>query len=83
MHILFLDTASHNHSLALCTEEKALAFKALLKMGDAEIVPTLEESLEKVGWEYKDLTHIACVIGPGGFKNLMQFQNVYKELSQS
>ncbi|MEK7137582.1 MAG: hypothetical protein AAB853_04850 [Patescibacteria group bacterium] len=67
MHILFLDTASAEPSLLLSTEEKILVRKMLPKQGESHITRYLEEALKEVGWRYEDLTHIACIAGPGGF----------------
>jgi tRNA threonylcarbamoyl adenosine modification protein YeaZ len=70
MKTLFLDTASNENLLALCDEKKTLVIKSLKKMGDAELIPAIEDVLKEVGWEYKDLTNLACAIGPGGFTSL-------------
>jgi tRNA A37 threonylcarbamoyladenosine modification protein TsaB len=39
----------------------------LPKQGESHITGYLEEVLKKAGWRYEDLTHIACITGPGGF----------------
>jgi tRNA threonylcarbamoyl adenosine modification protein YeaZ len=70
MAILLLDTASSKHLLALLNEEKTSVFKSLPLLGDTGLISTLEEALKEAGWEYRDLTHIACVIGPGGFASI-------------
>ena len=70
MTTLFLDTASKNHLLAVCDEKKTLVTKNLAEKGEAEITPKLEEALKEAGLTYKDLTHLACAIGPGGFTSL-------------
>ena len=70
MRILFLDTASNPHALALCTEEKTLALKEIKQHGDQDIVPAIEAALEEGKMTYEDLTHLACAIGPGGFTSL-------------
>lgn len=70
MTTLFLDTASKNHLLALCDEKKVLATKNLAEKGEAEITPKIEEALKEADLTYKDLTHLACTIGPGGFTSL-------------
>lgn len=81
MRILFLDTASNSPSLALCNEQQTLALHSLPKQGESQVIPLLEEALRQAGWRYEDhvnsqgehvagLTHIACVVGPGGFVSL-------------
>lgn len=49
------------------------------RITDSQIVPFVEKAMEEAGWSYKDLTHIACVTGPGGFTSLrtgIAFSNV-------
>lgn len=70
MNILFLDTASRNLSLVLCTEKKILAQKILADRGDAALSSVMEDALKQANLTEKDLTHLACVIGPGGFTSL-------------
>ena len=71
MHTLFLDIASHEGLLACSTEERVLAHRAIdHRIGDHELVPLMEDVLREAGWSYKDLTHLVCVIGPGGFTSL-------------
>lgn len=71
VRILFLDIASYNGLLACVTEEKVLVFRPIdHRIGDHELVPLIEDALREAGWSYKDLTHLACVIGPGGFTSL-------------
>lgn len=70
MNILFLDTASSTPCLVLCDEERTLTVKPLPKQGESQVIPILEEALREVKWGYDTLTHIACVIGPGGFVSL-------------
>lgn len=70
MIILFLDTASNSHSLALCTESELLARVPLKTHGDTDLVPAIENILKEKNRTYKDLTHLASVIGPGGFTSL-------------
>lgn len=59
------------------------------RITDSQIVPLVENTMKKAGlpaeasakagWTYADLTHIACVTGPGGFTSLrtgIAFSNV-------
>ena len=67
---LFLDTASHRHVLALASESQTHVINDLPAFGDTGMIPALEGALKEVGWEFSDLTHIACVTGPGGFASI-------------
>lgn len=40
------------------------------RIGDGELLPEYDAALRAAGWTEKDLTHIACVMGPGGFTSL-------------
>ncbi|MBI2117390.1 hypothetical protein HYT95_00675 [Candidatus Peregrinibacteria bacterium] len=71
MRILFLDITSHDGLLACVTEERVLASRPIdHRVGDHELVPLIEDVLHEAVWSYEDLTHLACVIGPGGFTSL-------------
>jgi hypothetical protein len=81
MRALFLDTASAEPRLALCTEERTLTLKPLPKQGESKVTLILEEALREAQWHYDShvnsqgehvagLTHIACIVGPGGFVSL-------------
>jgi len=79
VHTLFLDIASHGSAglttgsgfLVCSTEERVLAHRAIdHRIGDHELVQLMEDVLREAGWSYKDLTHLVCVIGPGGFTSL-------------
>lgn len=70
MNILFLDTASSSPCFALCTEQQTLTLAPLPKQGESRVIPMLEGALREAQWNYDSLTHIACVIGPGGFVSL-------------
>lgn len=37
---------------------------------DDELIPAVERLLADASWKYEDLTHVACVSGPGGFTSL-------------
>ncbi len=69
VHIIFLDTASKKHVLALVDEEKA-HLHPLPLLGDTALISVLEKALKQAGWKYEDLTHTACVTGPGGFASI-------------
>ncbi|MFH0851499.1 MAG: hypothetical protein V1876_02005, partial [Candidatus Peregrinibacteria bacterium] len=71
MRAAFLDLASHRGLLACVTEEKVLASGPIdHRIGDHELVPLFEKTLKEAGWKSGDLTHVACVVGPGGFMSL-------------
>lgn len=77
MKALFLDLASHStlsHEGACiaCVEgnhTKAIEFIDE-RIGDDGLMPAVDHILAAAGWEYADLTHIACIVGPGGFTSL-------------
>jgi len=71
MRCLFLDLASH-HGLLACTEDDVIAASEPVdhRIGDHELIPLFEKTLQAAGWKAGDLTHCACVIGPGGFMSL-------------
>lgn len=71
MNALFLDLASYAGLLACVTEKEVIASEPVdHRIGDHELVPLLEAVLGRAKWSYRDLTHVACVIGPGGFTSL-------------
>ena len=71
MRCIFLDIASHDGFIALISEKEIIASREVAtRIRDHELVPLVEELLNKAGWSYKDLTNIACVRGPGGFTSL-------------
>ncbi len=71
MKCLFLDIASHKGLLALTSDSEVLSsIEVDHKISDGELVSQLEELLTKGNISYQDLTHVACVIGPGGFTSL-------------
>lgn len=80
MRTLFLDLASNQGSLAVVGSDKTLAFKAAdHRISDADLLPQVEQLLSEAGLTFKDLTRIACVVGPGGFTSLrvaVAFANV-------
>lgn len=79
VRILSLNFASHGSvplatgdgHIAVCSETDVLAWSdADHRMGDHEVTPLLEKTLKDAGLAYSDLTHIACVTGPGGFTSI-------------
>ena len=80
MKILFLNLASNHGSLAIVGSDKTIAFKAAdHRISDADLLPQVEQLLSDAGLTFKDLTQIACVVGPGGFTSLrvaVAFANV-------
>jgi tRNA A37 threonylcarbamoyladenosine modification protein TsaB len=40
------------------------------RVPDDQLLPTVERALTQANWTDRDLTHIACVTGPGGFTSL-------------
>jgi tRNA threonylcarbamoyl adenosine modification protein YeaZ len=68
---LFLNLASHHGLLALSSEKNIITLhKVDHRIGDHEVVPYIEKLLQHAHWTYRDLTHVACVTGPGGFTSL-------------
>ena len=71
MKCLFLVIASHEGFLACSTEQSVIHLTECdHRISDAELVPLGEEALKKAKWTYQDLTHLACIVGPGGFTSL-------------
>jgi tRNA A37 threonylcarbamoyladenosine modification protein TsaB len=67
----FVDLASHHGSFAIVSNEKTLAFQSVgHRCNDADLVPIFESLLKVSSITSKDLTHLACVVGPGGFTSL-------------
>lgn len=77
MNYLFIDLASHstlsNEGACIAcvddTHTKAIHFIDE-RISDDGLIPALDHTLASAVWDYKDLTHIACVTGPGGFTSL-------------
>lgn len=80
MKCLFLDPASNIGALSCLADGRAIVSVEMDKrITDSQIVPLVEKTMKDAGWTYKDLTHIACVTGPGGFTSLrtgIAFSNV-------
>lgn len=71
MRALFLDVASHDGLIA-CVGARAIVASQTVghRITDRELVAAISEVLRDAGWQYGDLTNIACVVGPGGFTSL-------------
>jgi hypothetical protein len=53
------------------TPEKTLSIRtADTKISDTELPELIERTWNDAGWTAKDLTHVACITGPGGFMSL-------------
>lgn len=71
MLTLFINTASAQGTIALVTENSAIAFAPCTpKTTEQEIVKIIEQLLHSTNHNYKDLTQVACITGPGGFTSL-------------
>lgn len=71
MNILSINLASHEGHIAVCSDTSMLAWSDCdHRLSDADLIPLLEKTLENAGIGYSDLTHLACVIGPGGFTSI-------------
>lgn len=79
MRVLFLDIATHTTSsldgssgaIACVTKDGVASLMPIDdRMNDADLLPVVEAALTAAGWAYADLTHITCVVGPGGFTSL-------------
>jgi tRNA threonylcarbamoyl adenosine modification protein YeaZ len=71
MKTLFLNLASHEGIIACATDAQVIASKDVdHRIGDGGLIQVLESVLADAGWTYKDLTNLACVVGPGGFTSL-------------
>lgn len=71
MKCLFVDIASHNGLIACSTEQAIVSSHACdTRISDADLLPFVEQVLKDADWSYSDLTHVACVVGPGGFTSL-------------
>jgi len=67
MRTLFLDIASHDGLIACVSDTEVLTYKEVhQRIGDHELMPIIEKCVD----DMSSLTHLACVIGPGGFTSL-------------
>ena len=71
MKTLYLDLASHDGLLA-CVDEKTIVASHAIdhRIGDHELIPLFQRTMQEAGWRNEELTHVACVVGPGGFMSL-------------
>jgi len=71
MRILFIDLASHDGLLACVGEDRVVTSVPVdHRIADDELIPLFERMLGDAKCKPQDLTHIACVAGPGGFMSL-------------
>ena len=77
---LFLDIASHQGCIACADDMSTVAsVPCTSRIADHDLIALIEQVLKQAAWSYQDLTHIACVVGPGGFTSLrvaVTFTNV-------
>ena len=71
MNILVIDCALSRLSIAVKAEDKMISEVFDIGMKQSEIlVPVIQEVLQKIGLETKDLDYSALTIGPGSFTGL-------------
>lgn len=71
MKCLFLNLASHQGCIAAVASDETVAIETVdHRLSDEDVPAAIKRVLEKAAWNYDDLTHIACVTGPGGFTSL-------------
>ena len=71
MLCLFFDIASHCATFAVVSEDHVLVFKEVdAVVRDDELPVLVEDVLQEAALSLQDLTHVACVVGPGGFTSL-------------
>jgi len=71
MRCLFLNIASHDGVVACVDDHAVLSLQDLsTRVRDHELLALTEQCLESAGWDYENLTAVACAIGPGGFTSL-------------
>ena len=71
MNILVIDCALSRLSIAVKAEDKMVSEVFDIGMKQSEIlIPVIQEVLQKVGLETKDLNYTALTIGPGSFTGL-------------
>lgn len=70
MKCLFIDLASKNAVLA-CVDSSVQALETSSeRLSEDMVIPLFDRVLKEAKWQPSDITHIACVIGPGGFTGL-------------
>ena len=71
MRILYLDVASHDGLIACVSPDVVVASQSIdHRITDHELMPAIETVLKNAKWKHEDITHIACISGPGGFTSL-------------
>ncbi len=71
MRILFLDVASHHGLIAAVDADTIVASLSVdHRIDDREFTPAIESVLKQAKWKQEDVTHIACIAGPGGFTSI-------------
>ena len=71
MNCLFFDIASHCATFAVVSENHVLILKEVdAVVRDDELPILVEGVLQEAALSMQDLTHVACVTGPGGFTSL-------------
>lgn len=71
MHCLYFNIASHDKSIAIIKDDQIVALhRTDDRITDTDLIPLVEQLLQEAGLTYKDLTHLACIKGPGGFTSL-------------
>lgn len=80
MKCLYIDLASRDGLIACTTESGVVAYEEVSnRISDGEVIPIVDSVLKSASWNIADITHIACVVGPGGFTSLrvaVTFANV-------
>ena len=79
MKCLFIDLASKDGVIGCITDAVVTSEDVSNRINDGELIPIVKGVLEEAGWKLSDLTHIVCVVGPGGFTSLrvaVTFANV-------
>ena len=71
MTYYFFNIASHHKCFALLHNGQIVALQETdEKISDADVVLQGEQLLQQANLQYSDCTHLACVVGPGGFTSL-------------
>ena len=84
MNTLFVDLASSKQTMAIVTDEAALASVGIeSRTGEEVLLPTIDSLLATANLQYKDLHRIASTTGPGGFMSLRVGISLVNALSSS
>ncbi len=71
MKIFFLDLASNSPTMHIVTEKETIASRSVEDTKDEQaLMPLFHLLLKDAHLTPEDLTHIACVTGPGGFMTI-------------